>query len=227
MGGNVSTCTTNYNNEESIILCICKIMRVLGRKNLLLKNYEHIKKDKCWNERTVGDFVMGVSGVFINNNLDNNNPSSNSNYQDSSQGNASGPKIDEELKKIVQMLSKAKTFQEGVKNLKHYLQQSGGKFDYKNVFTKMNFEPTFIEKVAEEMGKLNILSSQGSSRSLNPDIQNKLERLKMKLEGINNEHSKSISSKMAEEADKSTSVIRINNSNLNLTSISINSNKTQ
>lgn len=36
------------------------------------------------------------------------------------------------------------------------------------------------------MGKLNILSSQGSSRSLNPDIQNKLERLKMKLEGINN-----------------------------------------
>lgn len=84
------------------------------------------------------------------------------------------------------MLSKSKTFSEGVKLLKQYVQQSNGRFDYKNAFAKMNFEAAFIEKVNDQMGKLNILSSQGSSRSLNPDIQNKLERLKMKLEGINN-----------------------------------------
>lgn len=84
------------------------------------------------------------------------------------------------------MLSKSKTFIEGVKLLKLYVQQSGGRFDYRREFAKMSFQTAFIEKVNEEMGKLNILSSQGSSRSLNPDIQNKLERLKMKLEGINN-----------------------------------------
>lgn len=93
------------------------------------------------------------------------------------------------------MLSKSKTFSDGIKLLKQYVQQSNGRFDYRNAFTKMNFESAFIEKVTDEMGKLNILSSQGSSRSLNPDIQNKLERLKMKLEGINNEHSRSIATK--------------------------------
>jgi len=83
-------------------------------------------------------------------------------------------RIDEEMKKIVQMLSKNKTFSDGVKALKVYIQQSGGKFDYKAVFYTMNFEAGFVDKVAEEMGKLSVMAPQVSSRSLNPDIQNKL-----------------------------------------------------
>ena len=78
------------------------------------------------------------------------------------------------MKKIVQMLSKNKTFSDGIKALKVYIQQSGGKFDYKAVFYSMNFEAGFVDKVAEEMGKLSVMAPQVSSRSLNPDIQNKL-----------------------------------------------------
>lgn len=37
------------------------------------------------------------------------------------------------------MLSKSKTFIEGVKLLKLYVQQSGGRFDYKREFAKMSF----------------------------------------------------------------------------------------
>lgn len=79
------------------------------------------------------------------------------------------------------MLSKAKTFSEGVKQLKIFIQQGGGKFDPKTYFTKMNFDQIFIDKVLEELNTLNKLQTQNSSRSLNPDIQGKLDRLKMKL----------------------------------------------
>lgn len=50
----------------------------------------------------------------------------------------------------------------------------------------------------------------------------------MKLEGINNEHSKSISGKMPpEEADRSTTTIRSHYPTLNLTTLALNGQKTQ
>lgn len=85
------------------------------------------------------------------------------------------------------MLSKNRTFLDGVKELRMFIQQSGGKFDYRSYFLKMNFEVSFIEKVALELQQL---KTQGSgSKTLNPDIQGKLDRIKMKLEGINAESS--------------------------------------
>lgn len=80
IGGNGSTCNTTNNNEETVILCICKIIKVLGRKNLLMKNYEQVKKQRGWSEKTVGDYVTSVCGGFINNNLDYNYTGSNNNY---------------------------------------------------------------------------------------------------------------------------------------------------
>jgi ATP-dependent protease HslVU (ClpYQ) ATPase subunit len=68
----------------------------------------------------------------------------------------------------------------------------------------MNFEQSFIDKVAEELGNLNKTQNNVSGRSLNPDIQGKLDKLKMKLEGINNEHVNSLSQKQMDKIDKIT-----------------------
>jgi hypothetical protein len=57
--------------------------------------------------------------------------------------------VDDEMKTIIELLSKSKTFLDGVKQLKIYIQQSGGKFDYRSYFMKMNFDQAFIERVSE------------------------------------------------------------------------------
>lgn len=122
-------------------------MRVLGKKGLLIKGYEAVIRDnKVDEDRVVGDFVMIVTGVNTNQLDQGCNILGTSNYQHQTCTNL----IDEELKKIIQQLSKAKTFSEGIKSLKVYIhQQNGSKFDYRSAFAKMNFETAFIDKVGE------------------------------------------------------------------------------
>lgn len=87
---------------------------------------------------------MAVSGVSMYS-VDNYHVLANSSYQYQDMGyHGQNARVDDELRKILQLLSKSKTFGDGVKNLKYYIQQNGGKFDYKTVFTKMNFEQAFI-----------------------------------------------------------------------------------
>lgn len=96
--------------------------------------YENVRKDKVWaQEKVIGDFVVGISGCSYEGHV----LGVANNGQQSC--NTDSIKVDEELKKILQLLSKNKTFVEGIKCLKLYIQQSGGKFDYKNLFIKMNF----------------------------------------------------------------------------------------
>ena len=100
---------------------------------------------------------------------------------------------------MIELLSRNKTFPAGIESLKKILISSSNTFDYKDYFVKMNFQPAFIDRVTEHLSKIYSHGTPGKEPSVmnsnnkmfNPDIQDKLDRLKMKLEGINPSHTPS------------------------------------
>lgn len=163
---NISTNPTLLNkSEEGILSTIKSILKqqCVEMRASIWKSYDEIRY-KIDEEVGISEYILQYAPR-------------------STYGSITKPANDD-LKLINELLSKSKTFREGILRLKDYMDRNRT-FNLGLYFKQMNYESKFIELVMKELEGEKIETKDNIGASINE----KLKQLKLRFDGINIEKS--------------------------------------